>query len=157
MGVAGSGKSTVGRLLAQKLGWDYFEADDFHPPENVAKMSRAEPLTDDDRAPWLAAIRRRMERCAADAKPGVFTCSALKHAYRRVLTDGLLGVGTVHLAGDPATIAARISARQGHFMKTALVRSQFEALEPPENALTLDIRHPPEQLVAAIQRHWGLG
>lgn len=157
MGVAGSGKSTIGRLLADRLHWDYFEADDFHPPANVAKMSRAEPLDDQDRAPWLAAIRARMEQCIAAGRPAIFTCSALKEAYRRILTDGLDGIAIVYLQGDPATITARISERKGHFMKAALVRSQFEALEPPSNAFTLDIRQNPEQLAEAIRRHWRLG
>lgn len=157
MGVAGSGKSTVGRLLAHDLGWDYFEADDFHPPENVAKMSRAEPLNDEDRAPWLAAIRGRMEQCLAEGKPGIFTCSALKQAYRDTLTAGLPGVALVQLHGDTATIATRVGERQGHFMRPALVRSQFEALEPPRDALTFDVRLTPQQIVAGIRQRLSLG
>lgn len=150
MGVAGSGKSTIGRLLAAKLACQYFEADDFHPPANIAKMSRGEPLNDLDRTPWLARIRARMERCREESVRGVFTCSALKAAYRRVLIDGLEGVLVVYLQADLQTIAARVSKRRDHFMKADLVCSQFEALEPPGEALTVDARTPPEEIVRLI-------
>lgn len=154
MGVAGSGKSTVGRLLAGELGWDYFEADDFHPPENVAKMSRGEPLDDRDRGPWLAAIRARMEACREAGTPGVFTCSALRQAYRQQLLTGLAGVALVHLHGDDETLRRRMLARSDHFMKADLLRSQLDTLEVPADAQTLDVRLPPDRLVAEIRRHW---
>lgn len=152
MGVAGSGKTTVGRLLAAELGREYFEADEFHPPANIAKMSRGEPLNDTDRAPWLAAIRARMDRCRVEGTPAVFSCSALKAAYRRVLAEGLADVAVIYLRGDLATIQQRVAQRQGHYMKADLVRSQFEALEEPADALTLDVGAPPVEIVARIRR-----
>ncbi|MBL9214760.1 MAG: gluconokinase [Opitutaceae bacterium] len=152
LGVAGSGKSTVGRRLAEELGWPYFEADDFHSPANKAKMSRGVPLDDEDRRPWLAAIRATIDETLASGRNGVFTCSGLKEKYRRVLLDGAPGVIPVYLAGDLETILARVRAREGHFMKADLVRSQFEALEPPRDAVTVDIRQPLEALVAEIKR-----
>ena len=156
MGVAGSGKSTIGRLLADSLGWAYFEADDFHPPENIAKMSRGVPLTDADREPWLRAIRDRMDDCAGRRRPAVFTCSALKASYRRVLTAGLGDVVVVHLSADPALVEERLRARSGHFMKADMVRSQFAALEQPADALTIDARNPPAEIVASIRAKIGI-
>jgi gluconokinase len=151
MGVAGSGKTTIGRRVAAVLGWPYFEADDFHPPENKIKMARGMPLDDSDRAPWLASIRAQMDACRAEGRSAVFTCSALKAKYRAVL-DGA-DVVLVHLAGDIDTILARVSQREGHYMKAEMVRSQFEALEAPTHALTLDARLTPERIVAAIVDH----
>lgn len=151
MGVAGSGKTTVGRMLADELGWEYFEADDFHPPANVAKMSRGEPLTDADRGPWLERIHRRMRASAEAGVPGVFTCSALKRTYREALLAGLPGVLLVHLQADAATITTRVRARQGHFMKAEMVPGQFAALELPEDALTVDARRPPREIVRCIR------
>lgn len=151
MGVAGSGKSTIGRQLADDLGWTYQEADDFHSPANREKMSRGLPLDDTDRAPWLAAIRTAMEACLADGRPAVFTCSALKEKYRRTLSEGLTGIALVHLHGDPALLLARLQGRSGHFMKPAMLESQLAALEPPADALTLDIARPPAALVAEIR------
>lgn len=150
MGVAGSGKTTIGRALAAALGWDYFEADDFHPPENVTKMSRGIALTDADREPWLRRIRERMEACGAARRSAVFTCSALKSAYRRMLSGGLANVRIVYLQADPAVVTERMSARRGHYMKAEMVRSQFAALEPPMEALTIDARQPPAAIVAQI-------
>lgn len=156
MGVAGSGKTTVGRALAVELGWEYFEADDFHPPANVAKMSRGEPLNDADRAPWLAAIRAKIDERLVAGGTGVFTCSALKAAYRQILMDGAAGVALVYLQGDPAVIAQRVGQREGHYMRADLVRSQFEALEPPANALTIEVGPPSGQLVALIRANLGV-
>lgn len=156
MGVAGSGKTTIGRLLAAELGREYFEADEFHPPANVAKMARGEALDDADRAPWLAAIRARMDRCRAEGVAAVFSCSALKAAYRRMLTEGADGVAVVYLRGDRATIEARVAQRRGHYMKAGLVRSQFEALEEPDDALTIDVGAEPAEIVARIRRELGV-
>jgi gluconokinase len=156
MGVAGSGKTTVGRALAAALGWAFRDADDFHPPANVEKMSRGVPLTDDDREPWLAAIRAYIEAALARREAAVVTCSALKERYRRVLVPDPARVKLVHLAGDFALIAERMRARQGHFMKPAMLASQFEDLEPPRDALTVDIAQPPEALVAQIRSALGL-
>lgn len=152
MGVAGSGKSTIGRLLAAELAWSYYEADDFHSPANRDKMSRSIPLDDHDRAPWLASIRTAMEAALAAGKPAVFTCSALKAKYRHTLTDGLPDVALVHLQGDPALLLSRLQGRAGHYMKPAMLESQLAALEPPTDALTLDIARPPAELVAEVRR-----
>ena len=155
MGVAGAGKTTVGRLLAGELGWPYFEADDFHSPANKEKMARGVPLNDQDRAPWLAAIRERMEECVADGRSAVFTCSALKESYRQVLAAGLPAVTLVYLSADPATIEARVRQRENHYLKANLVRSQFDVLEAPANAFTVDARESPAALVAKIRAFLG--
>lgn len=155
MGVAGCGKTTVGRALAETLQWEYHEADDFHPPENVAKMSRGIPLTDVDRAPWLRRIRSHMEECVHTGRSAVFTCSALRESYRSVLMSNLAGVVLVHLQLDEIEALARVSTRPGHFMKPGMVRSQFEALEPPGNALVLDARLAVPEIVARIRTALG--
>ncbi len=156
MGVAGSGKTTVGQELAASLGWNFGDADDFHPPANVAKMSAGIPLNDDDRAPWLKAIRAHIEALLSAGRSGVVTCSALKQRYRAVLTDGLPEVRLVHLTGDFDLILSRMNARRDHFMKPEMLRSQFEALEPPAHALTVDIARPPEIVAAEIREKLGL-
>lgn len=153
MGVAGSGKTTIGRRLATELGWPYHEADDFHSAANQDKMARGIPLDDHDRTPWLASIRAAIDDCLAADRSAVFTCSALKDKYRQVLMANTRAVSLVYLAGDPATIQARVNQRQGHYLKAGLVQSQFDALEAPANALALDTRLPPEKLVAEIRRH----
>ena len=152
MGVAGSGKTTVGEKLAAALGWSFRDADDFHPPENVAQMSAGLPRNDHDRAPWLAAIRAHIDACLARGEGSVVTCSALKEAYRRVLVADPARVKLVHLTGDFALLAARIGSRQGHFMKPAMLHSQLAALEPPPDALAVDIAPPPDEIVARIRR-----
>lgn len=152
IGVAGSGKTTIGRRLATQLGWPYHEADDFHSAANKDKMARGIPLDDYDRAPWLASIRVAMDDCLATRGHAVFTCSGLKDKYRRVLMDGSPGVTLVYLACDLETSLARVGRRQGHYMKADMVKSQFEALEVPADALTLDTRLPPEKIIAEILR-----
>ena len=152
MGVAGSGKTTIGRRLAAQLGWPYHEADDYHSVANKDKMGRGLPLDDYDRAPWLAAIRAAMDDCLAAGHSAVFTCSGLKDKYRRVLLDGAPGISLVYLACDLETSLARVGRRQGHYMKADMVQSQFEALEAPADALTLDTRLPPEKIIAEIKR-----
>ncbi|HKB57341.1 MAG TPA: gluconokinase [Lacunisphaera sp.] len=152
MGVAGSGKTTIGRRLAAELGWPYHEADDFHSAASKDRMARGLPLDDHDRAPWLASIRAAIDDCLAAGRSAVFTCSALKEKYRRVLLQGTSAVSLVHLAGDPTTIRARVSQRPGHYLKADLVQSQFEDLEAPTDALTLDIQQPPGKLIAEIRR-----
>lgn len=155
MGVAGSGKTTIGRLLASELNWPYFEADDFHSAANKDKMSRGIPLTDEDRAPWLAAIRQRIDQCISDHQSAVFTCSALKEKYRSVLRKNAPSVMLVYLAGDPATIQARLSQREAHYMKANMLQSQFAALEVPVNALTIDVSQKPAVIVAKIRQALG--
>lgn len=152
MGVAGSGKTTIGEKLAADLGWPFADADAFHPPANVAKMSAGQPLTDGDRAPWLAAIRAYIEGVLARGGSAVVTCSALKARYREVVVPDPAQVKLVHLTGTPDLLRARIGARQGHFMKPAMLDGQLAALEPPAGALTVDIAPPPAEIAAAIRR-----
>jgi len=156
MGVAGSGKTTVGRALAASLGWDFADADDFHPPENIAKMSAGRPLDDADRAPWLAALRAWIDACLARGGDAVVTCSALKRRYRDVLLPDTPRVRLVYLQGSRELLAARLRSRPDHFMKPGMLDSQLAALEPPADALALDIAPPPEMLVAEIRRAFGL-
>ena len=163
-GVAGSGKTTIGRRLAAELAWSYYEADDFHSPANKDKMARGIPLDDNDRAPWLASIRAGMDDCLATGRNAVFTCSGLKEKYRRVLmpdiasarVDGRLRISLVYLAGDYGTILARVGSRQGHYMKAEMVQSQFAALEVPAEAISMDIRLPPETIIAEIREKCGV-
>lgn len=156
MGVAGSGKTTIGRLLAQELQWPYFEADDFHPAANKEKMGRGVPLDDDDRAPWLAAIRQAIDECAARRRSAVFSCSALKEKYRRHLAAGRTEVRLVFLTGSRDLLRERLEGRAGHYMKPGMLDSQLAILEPPAGALTLDVRESPEMLVNRIRRQLGL-
>jgi gluconokinase len=150
MGVSGSGKTTVGRLLADRLGWEFYDGDDFHPPENLAKMSAGIPLTDGDRAPWLADLRGLVSTCLQENRPGVLACSALKERYRQVLTAGRPEVQVVYLRGSYELIRARMDARDGHYMKPAMLRSQFDALEEPGDALVMDISMPVGMIVELI-------
>jgi gluconokinase len=153
MGVAGSGKSTVGVALAAALGWRFVDADDHHAPESVAKMARGEPLTDADRWPWLDRLRAMIVAALAADESLVVACSALKAAYRARLVGGdAQRVRFVHLTGTPEVLRARLEGRAGHFMKPGMLASQLAALEPPDDALTLDIARPVEALVAEIAR-----
>ena len=151
MGVSGSGKSTVGAQLAQALGCGFSDADSFHSPANVAKMRAGIPLQDEDRWPWLAAVRAAMDACRARGEDHVFACSALKARYREQLGFDLPDMHCVYLSGSPELIASRLAARSQHFFDPALLASQFAALEAPAGALQLDIAEAPEQLVARIQ------
>lgn len=151
MGVSGCGKSTVGALLAERLGWPFEDGDGFHPPANVAKMSAGTPLTDEDRWPWLAAIAARIARARAEGSGVVIGCSALKRAYRDVLRDGHADVRFLHLTGSPELIMARQAARVGHFMPASLLASQFATLEPPDteaDVIDLDVEPEPGAIVA---------
>lgn len=150
MGVAGSGKTTVGERLAARLGWHFYDADAFHPAENVAKMANGTPLTDEDRAPWLAALHALIAASLKEGQPGVLACSALKESYRQQLLEGSEGVLLVYLRGSYELIWSRLSQRTGHFMKPQMLRSQFEALEEPANALTLDVSLAVDEIVETI-------
>jgi gluconokinase len=152
MGVAGSGKTTIGRRLAAELGWAFADADEFHPPANVAKMSVGTPLDDADRAPWLAAIRTYIDRQHTEGRNAVVTCSALKERYRAVLIGGPAQVKLVYLKGSFEVLWSRISNRDGHFMKPAMLHSQLAELEEPADALVIDIAPPPEQIIAVLRR-----
>jgi carbohydrate kinase (thermoresistant glucokinase family) len=131
MGVAGSGKSTIGEALSQRLGWRYADGDSFHPPVNVAKMSAGQPLTDEDRWPWLKAIAAEIERCRQEGQHIIIACSALKKAYRDILVHSRDDIRMVYLNGSHDLVADRIGHRKGHFMPPGLLDSQFAALEPP--------------------------
>jgi gluconokinase len=151
MGVAGCGKSTVASALADLLRWDLCDGDDLHPPANVAKMAAGQPLTDDDRWPWLARVRGWIDERLAAGRSGVITCSALKRAYRDVLRNE--HVVFVHLSGTREQLATRLAARQGHFMPVSLLDTQLADLEPPgedEQAMTIDIGPTPTELADQI-------
>jgi gluconokinase len=138
MGVSGSGKTSVGKALAAKLGWDFFDADDFHPPDNITKMARGLPLTDDDRAPWLTSLHDLISSHLKENRPGVLACSALKEQYRQILFAGNQGVQLVFLKGDYDVILKRMTSRPGHYMRPELLKSQFEALDEPSNGIVID-------------------
>jgi gluconokinase len=155
MGVCGCGKSTVGEALAKSLQWPFLDADDFHPAANVAKMSAGLPLTDEDRVPWLDRIADEARALLARGGHAVLACSALKQAYRdRLARAG--DVRFVHLVGDYDTIASRLAARQHRYMPATLLASQFATLEPPADALDIDLREPVDAQVAAIRAAYGL-
>ena len=150
MGVCGCGKTTVGEALAAALGWRFLDADDFHPPSNVAKMASGTPLTDDDRWPWLDRLADELRGILARGAHAVLACSALKEAYRERLARAG-DVRFVHLVGDFDTIAARLAARTHRYMPATLLQSQFAALEPPREALDVDVRDPVDVQVATIR------
>lgn len=156
MGVSGSGKSFIGKQLADDLGWVYYEGDLFHLEVNVEKMKRGEPLNDADRAPWLAALRRCIDENLEAGRSAVFACSALKEDYRDVLNADHPEVHLVYLKGDYDTIRARMENRKDHFMKAEMLRSQYEALEEPKDVITVDIRKAPDAIIADIRRQLAL-
>ena len=138
MGVSGAGKTTIGTALAGKSGWAFVDADDFHPPANVARMAAGTPLTDEDRWPWLEKMNAEMRVREERGESLVLACSALKEAYRARLMHGLAAARLVYLEGGFELIRGRAQARRNHFMPAALLRSQFDTLEPPEGALRID-------------------
>lgn len=153
MGVSGSGKSTVAALVAERLGWMFVDGDSLHTPEHIAKMQAGLALDDEDRAPWLARIAAWIRQRLDSGEPGVIVCSALRRAYRDVLTGGSRRVRIVYLDGDRSVVAARLAERRGHFMPPGLLDSQFAVLEPPapdEHPLTVGILAPPEAIAAEI-------
>jgi gluconokinase len=152
-GVSGAGKTTIGKLLVEELGWQFYEADDFHPRANIEKMRSGLPLTDEDRWPWLERLREQIMRSLAAKENAVLACSALKRVYRehlRVSGD----VKFVFLRGDYALIERQLRRRRGHFMNPALLQSQFADLEEPqadEDVLTIDLGRSPQELVDEIK------
>jgi gluconokinase len=156
MGVSGSGKTTVGRLLAAELGWTFHEGDDAHPSDNLRKMAAGTPLTDADRLPWLRELRSLIERSLAAGENAVLACSALKESYREILAGRLEGVCFVHLTGDPALIAERLEHRQGHFMKAGMLARQLAVIEPPTDGISVEVEGSPEEIVAEIRKLLGL-
>ncbi len=158
MGVTSTGKTTIGRLLAERTGWRFAEGDSYHPSANVEKMRRGIPLEDADRWPWLAAITEDIRAWRERGEHAIVTCSALKRAYRdRLRRAGPLRF--VHLTGDPKLLAARMAARRGHYMPPSLLPSQLATLEPPEgepDVLTLDVTPPPAEIAARILEELGI-
>ena len=153
MGVSGSGKSTVGRRLADRLGWAFLDADDFHPPANVQKMASGQPLEDGDRWPWLDILRQQIDRPVEEG--AVLACSALRRVYRERLGLDRDDVALVYLHGSRELLTSRLTARAGHFMPAALLDSQLETLEAPgAEAVRLDIAEKPEVLVERVLEAW---
>jgi gluconokinase/6-phosphogluconolactonase len=153
MGVSGAGKSTVAQQLARRLGWSFAEGDALHPVPNVAKMASGEPLTDADRAPWLAAVAQVIGAWRSRGEHGVITCSALKRAYRRQIIGDHRDVRLVYLEGSRDLIADRMAGRHGHFMPASLLDSQFAALDSPaadENPITVGVDRPVPEIVESI-------
>ena len=148
MGVCGCGKSTIGKMLAERIGVDFFDGDEFHPKENVTRMAAGIPLNDDDRKPWLETMAGEISKW--ESKGGaVLACSALRESYRQILKNGG-DVLFVHLKGSPETILGRMKERNNHFMPASLVKSQFETLEEPQDGISIDITFDPEEIVKDI-------
>jgi gluconokinase len=159
MGVSGSGKTTIGKLLAEALGWPFYDADDFHPPANVERMRRGIALTDEDRKPWLAALARLIAEALANNQSIVLASSALKEAYREQLKPrGVMPADEpfVYLRVPPEVAAVRLKERHGHFMPASLVPSQFATLEEPADAIVIDATQSPDEIVAQIRQALGL-
>jgi gluconokinase len=150
MGVSGSGKTALGGRLAAALGWDFYDADDYHSSANVAKMGQGIPLTDEDRAEWLARLRALLAGCLVNNSPAVLACSVLKESYRQVLMQGDERVKLVYLRGSYELIFARMNSRGGHFMKAEMLKSQFDILEEPEDALVVDISLEMDEIITQL-------
>ena len=160
MGVCGTGKTTVGRLIAERIGARFEEGDRFHPKANVEKMSRGEPLDDEDRWPWLESIGRSIDEWQRAGEDVILACSALKERYREILLGGRPDMRLVHLFGTQALISERMAQRRHHFMPPSLVPSQFAALEPPapgEHVIAADVVRPPEAIAAEVTDWIGEG
>jgi len=152
MGVSGAGKTTIGRLLAEELGWTFYDGDEFHSRTNVEKMRRGEPLTDDDRALWLVKLSELLRATLEAGSNAVVACSALKRLYREhLLIDEQ--VRLVYLKGDYSTIQDRLNQRRDHFMNASLLKSQFAALEEPEGAIAVDVAASPAEIVRTIREN----
>jgi gluconokinase len=155
MGVTGAGKTTVGRLLAEQSGWEFADADDFHPPSNVEKIRRGLSLSDHDRQPWLERLRGAITKWIAEGRNVVLACSALKRTYRRELEVGP-AVRFVYLKGSADLIAGRLRSRHGHFAGEPILAGQFADLEEPKHAVTVEIAATPQQIVTEIREKLGL-
>jgi gluconokinase len=155
MGTTGAGKTTIGKLLARQLGWEFDDADSFHPAANIEKMSRGIPLGDADRAPWLAALHNAIAQWIAAGKNVVLACSALKQSYREELSVGP-DVKIVYLKGSYELFAGRIHERHGHFAGEGILAGQFADLEEPKDAVTVDASLTPQEIVSEIRRRLAL-
>ena len=155
MGTTASGKTTIGSLLAKRLGWEFVDADDFHPPANVEKMRRGIPLTDEDRGPWLKALHDKIVEWNTEARNVVLACSALKQIYRDELRVGPY-VKFAYLKGSYELFSQRVLARKGHFAKQDLLASQFATLEEPTDAIIVDAAPSPEKIVEELRRQLSL-
>lgn len=151
MGVSGAGKTTVGELLSERLGWPLLDADAFHPPGNIEKMRSGIPLTDEDRWPWLERLNRLLKESDSNGASALLACSALKQKYRDRLAAGCGDLRWVYLKGSFELIESRLMARKGHYMKAGLLESQFAALEEPADAVTADISAAPEAIADAVE------
>ena len=151
MGVAGCGKSTIGSMLAHELGWDFYDADDFHSKSNRTKMAHNISLTDEDRADWLDSLRSLIDQNIQNEKSIVLACSALKKSYRDILMINEQ-VEFIYLRGTYEQIEARLLQRSGHFMSAKMLASQFDILEEPQDAVTIDITHTPQEIISTIRK-----
>lgn len=151
MGVSGSGKTTIGQLLARDLGWSFYEGDDYHSERNLDKMRDGVPLSDEDRVPWLYTLHQLVQDLITTSQHAVITCSALKHTYRKSVTEGHPQVSLVYLRGNYTLIHPRLTSRTGHFMKADLLASQFGALQEPHDVPFVDVSQSPEAIVEQIK------
>jgi carbohydrate kinase (thermoresistant glucokinase family) len=156
MGVSGAGKTAVGERLAGRLGWAFHDGDDFHPQVNVAKMAAGQPLTDEDRRPWLAAIRERIEAHERQGSDAIFACSALREEYRSYLLAGAPSARIVYLRGSPSLIEERLRRRRGHFFRVDLLASLFATVEEPSSALVVDVDAEVDVVVVRVVAALGL-
>lgn len=152
MGVSGTGKSTIGKLLSDRTGWTFYDADDFHSPANIEKMNRGIPLTDSDRLPWLEKLNQLITNTLNSNQQGILACSALKSQYRQILHNNHTNVVFIYLRGSYDCVQSRIQQRTGHFMSSSLLQSQFDTLEEPQDALIVDVSLTPETIVEEILR-----
>jgi gluconokinase len=150
MGVEGTGKTTIGKMLAEKLGWKFYDADDYHPVANIEKMRNGIPLDDEERRPWLNEIRNLINSSLNRNEPSIIACSALKNSYREFLKQNKEQIIFVYLKGDKNTISKRLASRKGHFAGTQLLESQLRTLEEPEGVITADISKRPEVIADSI-------
>jgi gluconokinase len=150
MGVSGSGKTTIGERLAKLFDWEFFDADDFHPAENIQKMASGIPLNDSDRLPWLKNLQNLLSTTIKNGKNPILACSALKNSYRDLLLTGNEGVKIVYLKGSYELILDRMQNRKGHYMKANMLKSQFDLLEEPTDGLVVDIQQQPDEILKEI-------
>ena len=156
MGVAGSGKTTIGTLLSEAIGWKFFDGDDFHPEENIERMRRGVALTDGDREIWLDRLHNLVRELNHRRESAILAFSALRRAYRERVADGIDELRYVYLNGDPALLKQRVNERKGHYFGADLLESQFETLEEPEGIIMVDVAGEPEDVVARVRAVLGV-